>query len=69
MGKFGTHSLRDSYRSWLAAAGTQSEVQQKLMRHADPRMTMKYGDLVTDEMEQAHKRIVGLAHNGLQSGL
>ncbi|HYG98853.1 MAG TPA: site-specific integrase [Terriglobales bacterium] len=69
IGAFGTHSLRHSYRSWLAAAGTQSEVQQKLMRHADPRMTLKYGELVTDEMEQAHKKIVGLALNGLQRGL
>jgi integrase len=38
------------------------------MRHADIRTTMNvYGDVVTDEMEQAHKKIVGLAMNGSQS--
>ena len=57
-------------RTWLGAVGTQMEVQQKLMRHADIRTTMNiYGDVVTDEMEQAHKKVVGLALNGLQSGL
>jgi integrase len=28
--RFGTHSLRHSYRSWLDAAGTPTAVQQKL---------------------------------------
>jgi len=37
-------------------------VQQKLMRHSDIRTTMNvYGDVVTDEMAQAHSKVVGLA--------
>lgn len=66
---FGTHTLRHTYRSWLDAVGTGVAVQQKLMRHTDIRTTMKYGDVVTNEMEQAQKKIVGLALNGSQSGL
>lgn len=69
IGAFGTHTLRHTYRSWLDAVGTGIAVQQKLMRHTDIRTTMKYGDVVTDEMEQAHKKVVGLAMNGSQSGL
>ena len=69
-GSLGTHTLRHTYRSWLDAVGTGLAVQQKLMRHADIRTTMNvYGDVVTDEMEQAHKKIVGLAMNGSQDGL
>jgi integrase len=59
---FGTHSLRHTYRSWLDAAGTSIAVQQKLMRHADIRTTMNiYGDVVTDEMRQAHAKVVRMA--------
>jgi integrase len=37
-------------------------MQQKLMRHSDIRTTMNlYGDVVTDEMAQAHSKVVGLA--------
>jgi len=62
LGGFGTHTLRHSYRSWLDAVGTTIAVQQKLMRHADIRTTMNtYGDVVTDEMQQAHAKVVGLA--------
>jgi hypothetical protein len=33
-----------------------------MMRHSDIRTTMNiYGDVVTDEMEQAHGKVVGLA--------
>jgi hypothetical protein len=40
------------------------------MRHADIRTTMNvYGDIVTDDMERAHKAVVNLALNGSQSGL
>lgn len=69
IGTFGTHTLRHTYRSWLDAVGTGVAVQQKLMRHTDIRTTMKYGDVVTDEMEQAHQKVVGLAINGLQDGM
>ncbi|MGB0115752.1 MAG: site-specific integrase [Terriglobales bacterium] len=62
IGKLGTHSLRHSYRSWLDAIGTPVAVQQKLMRHADIRTTFNiYGDVVTNEMAQAHSKVVRLA--------
>ncbi len=62
IGGLATHSLRHSYRSWLDAVGTAIAVQQKLMRHTDIRTTLNiYGDVVTDEMAQAHSKVVGLA--------
>ena len=48
----------------LDAVGTPIAVQQKLMRHSDIRTTMNiYGDVVTDEMGQAHTKVVGLTLN------
>jgi integrase len=62
IGKVATHTLRHSYRSWLDAVGTTVAVQQKLKRHSDIRTTMNiYGDVVTDEMVVAHRKVVGLA--------
>lgn len=62
IGHLGTHAFRHTYRSWLDAVGTPIAVQQKLMRHSDIRTTMNiYGDVVTDEMGQAHSKVVGLA--------
>jgi integrase len=62
IGKLGTHSLRHSYRSWLDAVGTPVAVQQKLMRHADIRTTFNiYGDVITNEMAQAHSKVVRMA--------
>jgi integrase len=62
IGMLGTHALRHTYRSWLDAVGTPVAVQQKLMRHADIRTTMNiYGDVVTDEMAQAHSKVVRIA--------
>jgi integrase len=62
IGKLGTHSMRHTYRSWLDAVGTPIAVQQKLMRHADIRTTMNvYGDVVTNQMADAHSKVVGLA--------
>jgi integrase len=66
VGKLGTHSMRHTYRSWLDAVGTSVAVQQRLMRHADIRTTMNvYGDIVTDEMSVASRKVAGLALNGL----
>jgi integrase len=54
--------MRHTYRARLDAVGTSIAVQQKLMRHADIRTTMNiYGDIVTDEMEQAHSKVVRMA--------
>jgi integrase len=67
IGGLGTHSLRHTYRSWLDSVGTPVGVQQKLMRHADPRTTMQYGDAFASDMAEAHGKIVGLALNRLQT--
>jgi integrase len=62
VGALGTHAFRHTYRSWLDAVGTPIAVQQKLMRHSDIRTTLNiYGDVVTDEMAQAHAKVVNLA--------
>jgi len=62
IGKLGTHAFRHSFRSWLDAVGTTVTVQQKMMRHAEIRTTFNtYGDVVTNEIEQAHAKVVGLA--------
>jgi integrase len=51
-----------TYRSWLDAEGTLIAVQQKLMRHASITTTMNtYGDVVTNEMAQAHSKVAHLA--------
>lgn len=67
IGGLGTHGLRHTYRSWLDSVGTPVGVQQKLMRHADIRTTMQYGDAFTADMAQAHGKIVDLALNGTES--
>jgi len=68
IGGFGTHTLRHTYRSWLDSVGTPVGVQQKLMRHADVRTTMRYGDAFTSDMAEAHGKVVGLAFNGTGNG-
>jgi integrase len=40
----GWHSFRHTYRTMLRESGEPMEVQQKLMRHADIRTTMDYGE-------------------------
>jgi integrase len=65
IGTVGTHTMRHTFRSWLDAVGTTVAVQQKLMRHADIRTTMNYGDVVTDEMAQASGKVAKLALNGI----
>ena len=67
IGRLGTHSLRHTYRSWLDSVGTPVGVQQKLMRHADVRTTMGYGEAFTSDMAEAHAKVVGLALNGAQT--
>ena len=62
LGHMGTHTFRHSYRTWIDAIGTPVGVQQKLMRHSDIRTTMNiYGDADTENMREAHNKIVGLA--------
>jgi len=55
---FGTHSLRQTFRSWLDATGTPISVQQSAMRHSSIKVTMDhYGDIVTDELTQAVDKV------------
>ncbi len=62
IGHVSSHAFRHTYRSWLDAVGTSVAVQQKLMGHADVRTTLNvYGDVVTDEMQQATSKVAGLA--------
>jgi len=62
LGHMGTHTFRHSYRMWIDAIGTPVGVQQKLMRHSDIRTTMNiYGDAASEDMREAHNRIVRLA--------
>jgi len=59
IGHLSSHCFRHTYRSWLDSVGTPVGVQQKLMRHADIRTTMNiYGDAATEDMRQAHAKIV-----------
>jgi len=68
IGVIGSHAMRHTYRSWLDAVGTPIAVQQRMMRHTDIRTTLNiYGDVVTDEMSEAHSKVVGLALNGAQT--
>ena len=62
IGHISSHVFRHAHRSWLDSVGTPVGVQQKLMRHADIRTTMNiYGDAATEEMRQAHEKVVKLA--------
>lgn len=36
------HKLRHAYASWLASEGTSLDVIQRLMRHSNPSLTMRY---------------------------
>ena len=62
IGHIGTHAFRHTYRSWLDAVGTPVAVQKKMMRHTDIRTTFNiYGDVVTDEMTTASRKVAHLA--------
>jgi integrase len=62
IGHISSHTFRHTHRTWLDSVGTPVGVQQRLMRHADIRTTMNiYGDAITDDMRQAHEKVVKLA--------
>jgi integrase len=70
LGHVTTHAFRHTYRSWLDATGAPVSVQQKMMRHASIKTTMDiYGDVVTDEMTTATRKVAELAFplNGAQA--
>jgi integrase len=61
IGPVSTHVFRHTYRSWLDATGAAVSVQQKMMRHASIKTTMDiYGDVVTDEMSIASRKVAEL---------
>ena len=73
IGHIGTHTFRHTYRMRIDAVGTPIGVQQKLMRHSDIRTTMNiYGDAMSEDMRQAHCKIVQMALapevNGTENG-
>jgi integrase len=62
IGHVSFHTFRHTHRTWLDSVGTPVGVQQKLMRHSDIRTTMNiYGDAATEDMRQAHEKVVQLA--------
>lgn len=62
IGHISSHCFRHTHRSWLDSVGTPVGVQQRLMRHSDIRTTMNlYGDAATEDMRQAHQKVVKLA--------
>jgi len=57
-----SHISNVNAANWLDSMGTPIGVQQKLMRHSDIRTTMNvYGDALTDDMRQAHEKVVRMA--------
>lgn len=68
IGHISSHCFRHTYRSWLDSVGTPVGVQQRLMRHADIRTTMNiYGDAATEDMRQAHDKVVRMALGGAKT--
>ena len=69
IGHVSSHSFRHTYRSGLNAVGASADVQRKMMRHSDIRTTFGYGEVVTDEMTTAGKKVVQIAfcRNGAQT--
>lgn len=62
LGHVSSHTFRHTHRTWLDSVGTPVGVQQKLMRHSDIRTTMNiYGDALTADMREAHRKVVCLA--------
>lgn len=56
---FGYHSLRHSYKTWLAGKGVVLTQQKDLMGHADVGTTANvYGATLTEEMRAANKLVV-----------
>jgi len=62
LGLIGWHTFRRTFSTLLRGNGEDIKVQQELMRHADIRTTMNvYGDALTDDMRQAHEKVVRMA--------
>jgi integrase len=63
--RFGWHSFRHTYRTWLDATGAPIGVQQKLMRHAQISTTMNvYGSAMMESKRRANTSVARLALHG-----
>lgn len=60
-GRATTHTLRDTFASWLVQSGVSLFKVQKMLGHADMRMTAKYGHL---EQREVSDEVAGVL-NGL----
>jgi integrase len=56
----GWHTFRHTYRTLRDETGAPLSVQQRLMRHADARMTLKCGVALDDSKRNANKKVVRL---------
>ena len=54
----GWHTLRHTYDTFLDDLGTPLKVQQRLMRHADGYMTLKYGEAIDASVRKANAKVV-----------
>jgi integrase len=57
IGKFGTHTFRHSFRTWLGASGVPVELQKELMRHSTITMTLKYGETFDPAVKAASSKV------------
>lgn len=56
----GWHSFRHTYCSYLDDLGAPLRVQQRLMRHAHAKTTLKYGDALDKSKRKANQKVVKL---------
>jgi integrase len=55
---FGWHSIRHSYKSWMAAAKINPAHMKDLMRHSDIATTMDvYGHTLTPELRESNSLV------------
>src|SRR5262245_22439637 len=64
---FHFHDLRHCYGSWLAKAGVAFENRVKLMRHKDPKMTMRYTHLDAESRRIAVNKLPNFDIQELES--
>jgi integrase len=56
----GWHNFRHTYRTLLDEVKAPVSVQQELMRHADSRTTLEYGEALTSSKRKANRKVVRL---------
>jgi site-specific recombinase XerD len=62
--KVAFHTLRHSYASWLAEAGTDIYTIGKLLGHSTVQMSARYAHLGAGAMQEAMKRLPALPTGG-----